>query len=341
VLASSLSFLTPRGGLLALAVGVPLAGLALSAVRNGRVRERLGLPAPGRDRTGVALSIVPLLLGLAASQPALQGTTAKRFRTDAQALYVFDVSGSMDAASGPHAPTRLEQAQSAAINLRNASANVPSGVATLTTQMLPELLPTTDVATFDSTVQRVIGIEQPPPPLLSYGALATSFAPLSFVRGEGYFGPRTKHRLIVLLTDGESSPYDPQATATALTQPATVSLLSGLSTETDWPVALLILRVGSSADHIYAPDGTIDAAYRGEPHADAIVSNLATLARGAAYTPSSLGGAEHAMQKLLGSGKEITRGRKPTTRALARYFALAALLAAGLVIWRRNLTESG
>jgi hypothetical protein len=337
VLASSLTFLTPGGGLLALATAVPLVGLAVASLRNARGRTRLGLPAPTTDHTGIAVSVVPLLLGLAASQPSLERTATRYFRTDAQALFVFDVSGSMAASSGARAPSRLEQAQAVAIRLRNGIPQVPSGVATLTTDILPQLLPTADVATFDSTVERVIGIEQPPPPILGYGTLGTSFGPLSYVRGEGYFGQLAKHRLIVLLTDGESAPYDPAATAAALTQPSNASPFSGLQTQTDAPISLVIVRVGASSDHIYAPDGTIDAAYRAEPHAAEIVSTLATQSHGAAYTPSSLGSAEQTMRKILGAGKEVARGTRTTTVGLARYLALAAFVAAAIVVWRRNL----
>src|SRR5438270_722113 len=192
------------------------------------------------------------------------------------------------------APSRLEQAQSAAIRLRNGIPEVPSGTATLTTDVLPQLLPTADVPTFDSTVERVLAIEQPPPPILGYGTLGTSFGPLSYVRGQGYFGPAAKHRLIVLLTDGESAPYDPAATAAALTQPSNASPFSGIQTQTDAPISLVIVRLGAPSDHVYAPNGTIDAAYRAEPHAAAIVSTLAAQARGGAYTQSSLGSAGRA-----------------------------------------------
>jgi hypothetical protein len=285
----------------------------------------------------VALSIVPLLLGLAASQPSLERTANRHFRTDAQALFVFDVSGSMAASRSPQAPSRLQQAQSAAIRLRSGIPDVPSGIATLTTEMLPQLLPTSDVATFDSTVERVIGIEQPPPPILGYGTLGTSFAPLSYVRGEGYFAPSAKHRLLVLLTDGESAPYDPAATAAALTQPSNAYPFSGLTTQTDPPISLVIVRVGDPSDHIYAPDATIDAAYRAEPHAEAIVSGLAAQTHGGAYTPSSLGSATHTMRRMLGKGREIERGSRTTTVGLSRYLAFGALVAAVIVVWRRNV----
>lgn len=281
--------------------------------------------------------VVPLLLGLAASQPAIVHTGVKHFRTDAQALFVFDVSGSMDAARGAHSPTRLQQAQAAAITLRNAIPDVPSGVATLTTQVLPELLPTNDAATFDSTVDRVIGIEEPPPPILSYGSSGTSFDALAYVRTQGYFAPRAKHRVLVLLTDGESGPYDAPQVAQALTASSSAYPLSGLAVQVDSPVSLVIVRLGGPSDRIYGQGGAIDSAYRPQPDASSLVSNLATLTQGAAFSGSQLGSAAKAMRHLLGAGHEVARGRKTTTLGLGRYLALAALLAAGLVVWRRNI----
>ncbi|HEV2591234.1 MAG TPA: vWA domain-containing protein [Gaiellaceae bacterium] len=331
-------FLTPYGSLVALAAALPLAALAAASRRDARGRRRLGLPAPARERMGLVLAAIPLLLGLAAAQPAIRSTAVRHMRTDAQVLFVFDVSGSMDAAAGPNAPTRLQEAQRAAVELRQAIPDAASGIATLTTQLLPELLPTPDVATFDSTVERVIGIEEPPPPLLSYGTLGTSFEPLSYIRSEGYFAPTAKHRLLVLLTDGESDPFDPQATATALTQSSTTSAFSGLTTETDWPASLLIVRVGHPTDHIYEPDGSVDAAYRPEPHAAAIASTFATLAGGGAYPTSNLAGAKAVTRKLLGKGRSVAAGRVTRTAPLARLVAAVALCLVGFVLWRRNVT---
>jgi hypothetical protein len=43
------------------------------------------------------------------------------------------------------------------------------------------------------------------------------------------------------------------------------------------------------------------------------------------------------MRRMLGAGKEVARGSRTTTVGLARYLALAALVAALIVVWRRNL----
>ena len=79
----TLVFLTPAGGLAALALVIPLAALVLVSQREQRGRKLLGLSAPPPTRQlprVLALVAVPALLGLAATQPALRSTTKQRVR---------------------------------------------------------------------------------------------------------------------------------------------------------------------------------------------------------------------------------------------------------------------
>ena len=160
---------------------------------------------------------MPLLVGLAAAGPAWRTHAGHPVRTDAQALFIFDTSRSMAAASSASAATRMAQARAAAIQLRDtAIPEVPSGVASLTTQLLPHLFPTSNVGAFDSTVENAIGVERPPPPALELGLTGTSFRPLMELRDTGFFNPDTEHRFAILLTDGESSQFDPASLADSL-----------------------------------------------------------------------------------------------------------------------------
>ena len=124
-------------------------------------------------------------------------------RTDAEALFVLDMSQSMAASSGATGATRLERAADAASRLRAAMPAVPSGVATLTDRVLPNLLPVADAAAFDATLRQAVAINQPPP--REQNVRATSFGALAAIPGSGYFERSAKRRAIVLLTDGESS----------------------------------------------------------------------------------------------------------------------------------------
>ena len=76
----------------------------------------------------------------------------------------------MAAAPGPRSRTRLDRATAAAERLRAAIPEVPSGIATLTDRVLPDLLPVGDAGAFDATLRRAVAIEEPPPRALSLRA---------------------------------------------------------------------------------------------------------------------------------------------------------------------------
>jgi hypothetical protein len=137
----ALVFLSPRGALVVVAVAMPVAAAMIRARRRARTRAVLGLNPPrGRDIAELAsLIAVPLLLAFAAAGPAIRSPAGRGVLNNAEAIFVFDTSRSMGAAAGAHAPTRLDQAKTAARELREAIPDVPSGVASLTTQLLPEL----------------------------------------------------------------------------------------------------------------------------------------------------------------------------------------------------------
>ena len=196
-LLASLTFLTPFGGIVAVAVVAPLAAYLFAAAHNARGRAVLGLTvaAPTRRWELFAIVLVPLLLGAAAAGPALRSHVGRRIRTDAQAIFIFDTSRSMAASAGRHAPTRFAQAQAAAITLRaEAIPEIPAGVSSLTTEMLPHLFPTADEEAFNSVVKNALGVEKPPPPFLLYGVRGTSFGALALLRTQGYFDPTTKEK---------------------------------------------------------------------------------------------------------------------------------------------------
>jgi hypothetical protein len=315
-----MTFLSPLGALLALAVLVPLAAAALAAGRSARARALIGLAPPplGRDAVLPALVAVPLLLALAATQPALRTHRTQLQRTDAEAFFVFDVSRSMLAARGPRAATRLERARAAALRLRAAIPAVPAGVASLTDRALPHLFPTIDAAAFATTIRDAIGIERPPPQELEPNA--TSFAPLADLGTQGYFQPATKVRIVVLLTDGESRPFDPATVASGLRG-----------------VKLVIVRIWGAAERVRGPGGRIEEAYRPDPRSAEIVAGLASATGGRAFDASQLGAAEAALRADAGTGPTKRRGVEVRTSSLAPYVALLALAPLSFLLWRRNV----
>ncbi|HVW89917.1 MAG TPA: vWA domain-containing protein [Gaiellaceae bacterium] len=312
MLAATLVFLTPTAGLVALAAALPLAALAVGERRLRTARRVLRLDAPPPARLmpkAAALAGVVALLGAAAAQPAIRTRTTSRVRTDAQALFVLDVSRSMAAAARPGAPTRLARAKRDAIAIRDALPEIPSGVATLTDRLLPSLLPSADLGDFAATIRRAVALEQPPPTEAAVDA--TSLGALHVVGSANYFAPSVRRRLVVVLTDGESRSFDDQAVARALRQ---------------GPGAALVLV------HVWAPGETVydgrlpEQGYHENAASGSILSTLADAAGGTAVSEHALSGAVAAARAALGSGPTVVSGRSERTRSLAPYAALLALL---------------
>ena len=310
MIAASLTFLTPWGALLALTAVVPLAALALAARRERRARELLGLRAPAAVRRWVRPLLVAAvlgLLGLAATQPVLRSTTSVKVRTDSEAFFVIDVSRSMLASRTPSSPRRIARARADAIRLRQSLIDVPSGVAALTDHVLPYLMPVPDAATFEQTVNRAVAVGQPPPATNS--VTATNLGSLGALGTQSFFSPTAKHRVAIVLTDGESRPFDQQQTARSLGQ-----------------VTPIFIRIGDSDESVYDSGGKPESGYHPDPAAGLTLGSLAQAAGGKAFGESQLGAAASAVRAALGHGPARPAALTVSTRALAPYLALAALV---------------
>lgn len=310
---ASVVFLTPWGALLGLAGLLPLAALGLAVRRERRIRSVLRLRAPERERTALRLGLVaavPALLAVAAAQPALRSTTAVKVRTDAEAFYVLDTSRSMLAARAFGAPTRLARARSVALALRAELPGLSSGVAVLTDHVLPDLFPVADASVFERTVRQAVQVGNPPP--TTNAVTATSLGTLSELATQSFFSPGVRHRVAIVLTDGESRPFDVAATGRALDrQPG---------------VTLILIRIGSGSEAVFDPGGQPETAYHPDPAAPATVASLAQAARGRAFDGSQVAAAASAVRRVLGSGPTRAEGTTVTTHTLAPWLALAALL---------------
>lgn len=310
-----MTFLTPLAALVALAAAVPLAAAFGGRARVERVRRVLRLEPSPPDRLAVALVVlVPLILALAAAQPALSRRSGQRVRTDAAAIVVIDVSRSMLASRGPTGATRLARARADAIRIRAALSDVPVGLATLTDRVLPLLFPSADLAAFDSTVRVAVRDEEPPP--LELAPNATTFAALSALGTDGFFPSALKKRVVVLLTDGESQPFDAAAASRSL------------------DASLVVERIWSGSERIYGA-GPGDASYRPDPASAALVDQLVASAGG--HAVGSPAAAAAAARRELGTGPTRAGTDESTQTPLAPYVALAALIPLGLLLRRRTL----
>jgi hypothetical protein len=316
-----MTLLTPLAGLVALAVVLPLLAVAWGVRRKASVRRVLRLRAPRHGTDLVALGALVgafALLAIAAAQPALAHDTERRVRTDAQALFVLDTSRSMAAALTPTSPTRLDRADKAAVALRASIPTVEAGVATLTDRVLPDLLPVADRPSFDATLARAVGIERPPPRFVS--VRATTLGALAAIPSSGFFAPAAKHRVVVVLTDGESRPFDSAALGRAFAG-----------------VGLVVVGVRGDGEAVFLPSGRPEPGYRSDPSASVALATLAGATDGKAFGEANLRAAAARLRKLLGKGPTasvVSRSRRETP--LAPYVALAALLPLAFLARRRT-----
>jgi hypothetical protein len=318
-----LTFLTPWGAVLVLGGLVPLVALALNERKARRVRAALGVEPPslrGRTLTAGLIALLPVLLGLALAQPVVQSTRTVRSRVDAQVFYTFDTSGSMAASAAPGAPTRLDRAVAEAAKIRVRLADVPSGLATMTDRVLPNIFPTTSEQEFDAGLEQTIGIDSPPPKGLS--EKATTFAALDTFAGTNFFAPDVPHRLVILFTDGETAPYF----AADLRQ----SLRQGTRT------SFVIVHVWRSGERVFH-GAKADPDYRADPRSARAVASLASLLGGRAFDEGKIRPAVAEARHLIGHGTLKNVGVGVHVTALAQWLVLLAFAPLAFLLWRRNI----
>jgi hypothetical protein len=317
-----IGFLTPLAALFALAALVPLAVFLGRERRAGRIRSALGLA--GRSRASrvplvVALAAVPGLLGLAAAQPVIEQSRSRPERTDAEAFVVLDISRSMLAAADVEAPTRLDRARRLAVRLRDTVPEVPIGVVSLTDRLLPHAFPTTDRRVFVATIEDSIGIERPGPNL--FGTVATSLGALASVPKLGYFAPRARKRLLVVLTDGETLPVKREVARAFQVRPR---------------IETIFVQLWDADERIYAT-GVAESGYRPMRGAGAGLERVASLVGGRVFSEDEAGEVAATARELLGEGKTRQRELEGERLALMPYVTLAAALPLGFLLLRRNL----
>jgi hypothetical protein len=315
-------FLTPLAGLFALAAIVPLFAFVELLRRDGRVRRVLAMPTlPRRARAplAIALVVVPVLIALAAMQPVLELGRERAEREDAELYVVFDTSRSMLAATAPGEPNRLDRAEDLALQLRGQLPLVRVGVASFTDRVLPHLLATADEHAFGATVNRTIGIEQPPPSTF-YAIRATRLNALAVLGTRNFYSAGVEHRVAVVFTDGES--------ARAGERLGNIFRRRGIRT--------VFVHVWNADERIFNIGDQPEPEYRPDPESRRILRDAAVLIRGRTLGEAQLDEVVETADNLLGREGEI-RTRAKEQVALAPWVTLTAFLPLGLILRRRNL----
>ena len=318
-----LELLSPLGGLLVLGVVLPLAAFLFVERRVQALRVILGLERPGtRSRLPIVacLIAIPALLAVALMQPVLRFTGAHSVRTDAEAFYVFDVSRSMNAAPSAGGTRRIERAIDTAEQVHRRLASIPSGVATMTDRVLPSVFPTGNDEVFTASLEDGLTIGQPPP--RGYDRVGTLFAAVDTLASGTFYSSTVEHRVAIVLTDGESRPFD----VNDLRQ----TLAAGP------PVDFVIVRIWSSRDRVWVGDTSV-ADYSPDPTGEQRTEELARATGGEIFSPGDIDGIVDAVRSAVGSGPEVERGQLLRVVGLGQWLALAALLPLGYLLWRRNL----
>jgi hypothetical protein len=315
----SLSFLTPAAALVALLAAVPIAAFVRREHRAQCVRRTLGLAQARPDKAAVvALLAVPILLGLAASQPVLDRGETIETRSDAEVFFVLDTTRSMAAAAGPDSPTRFARARASALRLRTELADVPSGIASLTDRTLPHLFPTADPRPFRATLERSLGVERPPAGRSQIGRV-TDLGALAGIAEHGFFSRAATKRLLVVLTDGETRPVTGRL----------ASVLAGAGIRT------VFVHTWRPDEGIYVaserePQYRVDASSRGD------LEVVAVGVQGTVAAEDEVGLAVQHARAFLGSGP-VERRPQRDLLALMPYLTLAAAVPFALLLQRRNL----
>lgn len=317
----TVTFLTPLAALVALAVLVPVAiGLIVSR-RAERIRDVLRLPSPRLRHRALPLAALVLagaLVGVAAAQPVLERSTSSRVRTDVEAYVVVDVSRSMLARSQRSSPPRIERAKAVAVEVRERLVGMKVGIGSLTDRVLPHLFPSVNEDVFRATIDQSIGVDRPPPHerLSANGTTLEALGPVATRR---FFSPTVEHRLLVVVTDGETRPLNEGAVAAALARPP------GIET--------VFVHVWASNERVFVR-GIAAQDYKPDPTSRASLERLARATRGAVYSENEVGATAREARWRLGTGPSVVQRDRRERKPLAPLAALAAFLPLSLLLGR-------
>jgi hypothetical protein len=320
-----MTFVSPIGALVALAVIAPLVAFMLAERNRRRVVQILGVSgtsAVSRGALVTSLVAVAALLGAAAAQPTLVNRSAREIRSDAAAFFVIDTSRSMLASSGPGAPTRFARATTFALRLRDRLPDIRVGIATMTDRVLPTLFPTADRQEFDQTLRQSVGIENPPPSDGS-NTLITTLSALTAVALDNYYAPEDRRRVLVVLTDAESAPFFDGSIGALFRGPP--------------PIRTIYVHFWRRDERVYSSNGKPEPHYRLDPTAQRTIKRLAEASDGIAIENENVDAAATAARKFLGNGPKTSDLRERRRVDLAPYLAFGILAPLGFLLYRRNL----
>ena len=308
-----LTFAQPLAALAGLAGVVPVA-VALLRLRTGRrVRRGLGLPEPrlvALLARPMALACLFGLFGLAAARPSLRLQHERTVRTDVQVVVALDSSRSMLAASALGRPERWQRAEAFARRLQAELPGVPMGLSSLTNRLLPYLFPTSDPRAYDLVLAEAYGIQRPPP-ALTIDRWVTTFDSLNEGTVRRFFSPNVHKRVLVVLSDAETRPFEARTVLRQLERAGTTPVVVRF-----WHRGERIFLRGSESYRATQPDVLLTLRRAGWP----------------AFSETQLGAAVRRIRAAVGSGPLVRVGYAEEDIQLAPWLALAAFVSLLLLV---------
>jgi hypothetical protein len=292
--------------------------------RTRGLERRFSLRAPRRrDLVAVALSVsvLPALVGIAASQPVIVHRELVTQRDDAEIFVIFDTSQSMSAQPGLGSPTRLQRAKRDVEELLPELGDIPIGIGTMTDRVLPNLMPTTDDALIRRTIEQSVGINQPPPSQL-YPSEATNLKALFPLPSYRLFSNgAARHSILVVLTDGESPPPEPRI---------------GADLAKELTIPPLFVHIGNADERIYR-NGQVVRRYVPDSQSGSVLEQFARDTDGRVFGEGDLAALVRTIRTEAGPTRRETRLLGYERVALGPWFLLGGVLPLGFLFWRRNL----
>jgi hypothetical protein len=197
--------------------------------------------------------------------------------------------------------------------------DVRFGVSSITDRILPHLFPTLSTNAFTATVDRAIGIERPPPDRRS--RRATALGALEDLGPANFFEGESRHRLAVVLTDGETLPIEFGRLAERLDEGG---------------VSPLFVQIWSEREAIFEEDGTRNADYQPDLRAPRDLRRIAGAVEGLVLSEAEVPELVAAVNAQAGSGELVGQSRELQSRQLTPYLIALSAIPLFFLLWRRN-----
>jgi hypothetical protein len=187
-------------------------------------------------------------------------------------------------------------------------------VGSLTDRVLPHLLPTPDRDAFAGVLRKALGIGRPLPSAES--PQATWLGAVDALASPSWFSSRAKQRLVIVLTDGESAPFDAETVRFRLAAAH---------------VRVILVVVSRPGEGVYRANGTREPGYRPAPSPPGDLRRFASV-----FGESDREDIVRVARASLGTGRTEPVARPERTVSLAPYAALAAGLPLLGLFWARR-----